>query len=150
MKKVFQTIIDPEKGNCMQAAFASMFDLRLNQVPNFIEMGEEWFTEIQKFVKTCGYEHVTDLYNGDGVLDEFHIKQINNYTGVNGFFIASVGSPKYYSSHGSTHIVVADKNLEIAHDPSPAYQEIKDYPDSDIIGYHGIRQIWIFEKLQLA
>ena len=146
MKKVFQTIIDPRKGNCMQAVFASVFELELDQVPNFIEMGEEWFSEIQEFVKTQGHKHVADLYNGNEVLEEFHIKQICNYTGVNGLFIATVGSPKYYKSHGSTHVVVVNKKLEIIHDPSPLYQEIKDYPESETIGNHGIRQIWIFEK----
>ena len=40
MKKVFQTIVDKRHGNCMQAAVASLFDLELEEVPNFIELKE--------------------------------------------------------------------------------------------------------------
>lgn len=41
MKKVFQTIVDKDHGNCMQAVVASLFELELDDVPNFIEM-ESW------------------------------------------------------------------------------------------------------------
>jgi hypothetical protein len=148
MKKVFQTIIDPNKGNCMQAAFASIFELELDEVPNFIEFGDRWFSVIWEFVKSQGYKHIDDLYNGKDVSEEFHIKQINKYKGVNGFFYCSVGSPKYFKEYGATHAVIVNKDLEIVHDPSPVYQDIKDYPEASTIGYHGIRQIWIFEKIK--
>lgn len=43
MKNVFQTVVGngvktSERGNCMQAAIASLFDLELYEVPNFIEL----------------------------------------------------------------------------------------------------------------
>ena len=38
MTKAYQTIIDKSHGNCMQAAVASLFDKKLEEVPNFIEM----------------------------------------------------------------------------------------------------------------
>ena len=36
MKKNFQTVVNKGNGNCMQAAIASLLDLELEDVPNFI------------------------------------------------------------------------------------------------------------------
>jgi hypothetical protein len=65
MKKVYQTIIDVGKGNCMQAALASLFELGINEVPDFLAANDKWFESICSFVESRGYEHVGDLYNGE-------------------------------------------------------------------------------------
>lgn len=134
-----------EKGNCMQAVFASLFEVSISEVPDFVACGEEWFNAICNFAKSHGYKHVGDLYNGHGVLEEYHIKNIDKYEGVKGFFYASVPSPKYYNE-GIYHAVICDKNLDIVHDPNPENKDIDFYPYANNIGYNGIRQIWIFEK----
>jgi len=36
MKKVFQTRVSKENGNCAQAVIASLFELRLEEVPDFV------------------------------------------------------------------------------------------------------------------
>jgi hypothetical protein len=115
-------------------------------VPDLISAGNEWFDKICEFAESKGYRHVDDLYNGHDVLDEFSVKNISKYEGVNGFFYASVHSPKYYKE-GIFHAVVCNKNLEIVHDPNPENKGIDFYPYANNIGYNGIRQIWIFEKI---
>lgn len=42
MKPVFQTIFDNRTGNCLQACVASIFELGLEDVPNFVGAGEGW------------------------------------------------------------------------------------------------------------
>lgn len=70
MRHVMQTFFagsmdDPSAppGNCMQACFASLLDLELDQVPHFLLAGEErdeagnpaWWLEILKFVQSQGF-----------------------------------------------------------------------------------------------
>jgi hypothetical protein len=98
-----------------------------------------------RLVESRGYEHVGDLYNGETVADKYSVKNITKYKGVDGFFYASVMSPKYYKD-GVGHAVVCDKDLNIVHDPNPNNKGIKTYPNADKIGHNGIRQIWLFEK----
>ena len=57
MKRVFQSRIEKKHGTCMQAAIASLFEMFLDDVPNFIEMGDEWFYNLRKFYKEKGYPH---------------------------------------------------------------------------------------------
>lgn len=42
MKPVYQTIIDKEIGDCQRAAAASLFELKIEQVPHFILFNEKW------------------------------------------------------------------------------------------------------------
>lgn len=150
-----QTISDPEHGNCMQAAFATLFDKKLEEVPNFIEFGEEWWSEIGKFVKSQGYSRDTILYSNGyskhlhpectGVVDEYSISNLPKYEGVNGFFYAVVLSPKYYIGRGTTHAVIVDKNCNIVHDPY--YPKGQIYPLQDIIGDNGVIEVHVFDKI---
>ena len=56
MIKVYQTIMNKEKGNCMQAVVASLFNMGLNDVPKFIEMGDKkWIVELDNFFEAKGY-----------------------------------------------------------------------------------------------
>ena len=41
MKPVDQTIFGFEKGNCMQACIASIFEVSLDEIPNFMRDGEK-------------------------------------------------------------------------------------------------------------
>ena len=49
MRKVYQDDFSPAKGNALQAAFASIFDLSLDQVPNFIESPDGYESAIETF-----------------------------------------------------------------------------------------------------
>ena len=144
MKKVFQKIIDPQHGDCMQAVFASLFELQLEEVPAFIELGDKWWSEILKFIEQQNCSFKGYLYNGYDVIPEGHIRNIKYLTGVDGLFYAVVKSPKFHEQ-GGTHAILVDKDCNIIHDPNPEYQNIK-YPNSDEIGYNGVVEIWIIER----
>lgn len=152
MKKVYQQNVSNVNGDCMRAAIASLFDEEIENVPNFIENGTEWWNIFENYFKSKGYKEVTYLYNPvmwPGVLPEFSLDRINDFKGVNGIFYGSVCSPTYNPNgdlSGITHAVLIDKNFNIVHDPNPNFKDIKiTYPLHD--KYNGIRQIEIFEKI---
>lgn len=108
MTPVFQTNTTKGQGNCMQAAFATLFDLDLDQVPNFIKYSEnQWFKVFRYFVESMGYP-----YNGCRQSD--YLKEGPN---VNGYVKATVPS----RTHGGevTHSVIIDTNGLVVHDPNP-------------------------------
>lgn len=134
MIKVYQTIVDKGHGNCMQAAIASLFELSLDSVPNFIELGDKWYNEMHSFVNKQGYVMDGTLYNYNKyriINKREKFKSVNLKTrfcdlkkmmGVKGYFYASVYSPKYYNPNENpaiTHAVIIDKNLNIVHDVNP-------------------------------
>lgn len=50
MKKVYQRIIDPKKGDCFKCCIASLLELDYDEVPNFVEQ-EDWFGAAIDFCK---------------------------------------------------------------------------------------------------
>lgn len=165
MKKVFQTIHEYGKGNYMQAGIASLFDLELEEVPNFIDI-PDWHRSLIEFVKSRGYTYHKELYNKESArLRGNHFKaykewyedyksepnqleELKNYEGINGLFFASVFSPKYLDltrENPGLHAVIIDKNFNIIHDPEPSYQNIKEYPMKLELGYNGIIDVDIIE-----
>lgn len=115
MIKVYQTIVDPIKGNCMQAAIASLFELSLEEVPNFIELGDEWAFTFKKFYENKGYSY--GILNPSSRVSKELIKKALNFDGgVNGYFYASVPSKLFKDG---SHAVIIDSSLEVVHDPNP-------------------------------
>lgn len=149
MIKVYQTIHGKGNGNCMQAAFASLLELPLDDVPNFKAFGDKWFVELWNFLIKKGYEHHGTLYNKTDGLIRGHVlekyedrfNEIKKLEGVNGLFYAAVYSPKHYNKddeNPTTHAVIIDKDFNIVHDVNSEYKNIKKYPEADKIGYNGI------------
>jgi hypothetical protein len=139
MKKVYQTIIDKDKGNCMQAAIASLLELELNDVPNFIEHTEtrDFSLTMHGFLSDKGYHMCTiSRYRHDKT--EFLKKVARFDNGVNGFFYASVRSQTFTDA---THAVIVDVGLNIVHDPNPNQLALKLIPDDvlDIAVMHDMR-----------
>lgn len=94
-----------QKGNCFQAAVASIMDLPLDEVPNFIEYtDDEWFEKFINFVNSKGYEY-NWYYSGDG---EEHP----------GYAIGSGISPRTRKDKRITHAVVC-LNGEMVFDVHP-------------------------------
>lgn len=114
MKKIYQTVIDRNHGNCMQAVVASLFELELDEVPNFIEFGSSWHGELSHFFSKRGYD-ICSIYKGRH--DTNMLKKIALFDkGINGFFYGTVKSKLFEDLY---HAVVIDINLNIAHDPNP-------------------------------
>lgn len=116
MKKVYQTIVDKYKGNCMQAAVASLMDLDLDRVPDFLSFGEDWNKVWDDFWKGMGYtDHLTTIHK-EGHDTEL-LKRVAKFDrGVDGYFYAVVPSQTYEDVQ---HAVVVDSDLNIVHDPNP-------------------------------
>lgn len=118
MKKVYQKVISKDTGDCMQAVIASLFEVKLEEVPEFIKLGEKWFFVMKKFFKDNGYPHLMYVNKSDGGLDTEFLKRVAKFDGgINGFFYASVPSQNF--ADGCGHAVVVDSDLNIVHDPSP-------------------------------
>lgn len=163
MIKTYQTIIDKGHGNCMQAAIASLFNITLEAVPNFIEYKDGWFSPLWEFLQSQNYSYQGMLHNKNYSkllhptddcfkVINYHKKStltltnLKNETGVNGLFFASVLSPKYCNLNDgfhSTHAVIIDKKCNIVHDPNPEYNSILKYPLADLIKYNGIIDVFI-------
>lgn len=150
----------------MQAVFASLFNDELENVPNFIET-ESWFDSMNDYAKSKGYEYKGMLHNkkyvtlinpiGSGIFkkDKWYSPGIvtkNNLkknSGVDGFFYAGVCSPGFFSWAGlEGHAVIIDSDFNIVHDPNLNYKDIYKYPLANIIGYNGITDVYLFNKIK--
>lgn len=126
MKKVYQTLVDNKRGNCMQAAVASLLELELEQVPNFIEAGEEWGKIWFGFWKDQGLEDYPVEISKD-VHDTTLLKRVAEFDGgFNGYFYATVPSQTF---EDTTHAVIVDKNLKVVHDPNPNQKALELNPE---------------------
>lgn len=161
MTPIYQTEINDKTGNCMQAAIASLLDLPLEKVPHF-KKANDWFQAMYDFLRENGYDFKGTLYNYEytplrGMVNEFfetppknRFAELQNMKGVKGYFFASVCSPKYFDlekQHYSTHAVLINRDLNIVHDPNPHYATIKEYPYAKELGFNGIIDIMMIEKI---
>jgi len=108
MIKVYQTRISHTDGNCAQATIASLLNLKLKDVPDFVRNHhtKPMNTEIIKFLRSKGFNTQYSIPPQ---------KLIRN-RGINGYFYAIVRSQTF---NNTQHAVVIDKNLNIVHDPNP-------------------------------
>jgi hypothetical protein len=167
MKKVFQTIIDKDHGNCMQAIIASLLSDELNNVPNFVESKTGWYDLLKEYLNSKGYKLGKTYYNENFerltfpkqdcfenisfcVEQKLSREHIKNHDGINGFFYASVLSPNNFKLGEfpiQKHAVICDKKFNIIHDPNKQYINLINYPLAKLIGFNGITQILTFEKI---
>lgn len=156
MTPVYQTIISKTEGNCMQAAIASLLDMKLNEVPDFKESGVKWFEDLWKFIWDIGYEYHGSIRNpknfgnwGEDRMDK--IKELS--PGVDGYYFAIVYSPSFadftkFDSNESvtTHAVIIDSDCNILHDPNPSNKGRVVYPGHLKLGYNGVLEVFMIEK----
>lgn len=167
MIKVYQKIVDPKNGDCMQAAVASLFEMKLKDVPEFIKMPKgTWFQSMIEFFKTQGYEYKGELHNKNYnrlntptyecfKKEKWHRpsimtkKALHKLDGIDGYFFACVLSPKFFTwANGGKgwHAVIIDRDYNIIHDPNRGYKDILKYPLTSILGYNGVFNVWKIEK----
>lgn len=130
MKKVYQSIVCKERGDCCRAVMASLFDKELHEVPEF-KPDHNQGLEISNFLEEHGYEY--GYYNkrdGQTTQDGAPLPtllEVAKYDGgINGYFYASVKSQTF---DGVTHAVVVDIDLNIVHDPNPNQLAMQLGPD---------------------
>ena len=112
-----------ERGDCLQAATASILEIALDEVPNFHLYGADWFKEYGKFLLSHGWrvEHQP--------LPLTKAKPA-------GYWIALLPSPSgVVDKHGkpALHCVVC-KGDEVLHDPSPKDNRYRALPNIPMPG----------------
>ena len=152
MKKVYQTIIDDNKGNCMQAAVASLLDKKLEEVPNFVEMRSPNH-ELMKYMKKLGYGYTFfDVHyhtKDSGLLPAMHslefIKKLLKVDGgIGGYFFAVV--PSRVFPFPICHAVIVDSDLNVVHDVNPKGLCL-DMTAKDIIYVMTNSEKWYIEEI---
>lgn len=85
-----------------------------------------------------------EVYRGTDIC----LYNLHKYKGIDGLFVASGASPKYWEKDKTTHSVIIDSTCTVVHDPEKDYSQLKKYPMTDEIGFNGIRQVVIIEAMQ--
>lgn len=102
MKPVKQTDTSRETGNCLQAAFASVLELELDEVPDFANMDEDtWWFDLQRW------------FEERNIVVHYTFKEVP----VGCWHVGSVVSPRFGGD--VTHAVVIDPYGDIVFDPHP-------------------------------
>lgn len=85
-------------------------------------------------------------------------KFVNNnkkYQGLEGKYLAAVfdpircvwdAYPKASEVFSQIHFVVVDSHFTIIYDPREEYQNLRHYPFSNLIGYNGLKYIYLINK----
>jgi hypothetical protein len=168
MEKVYQTISNNINGNCLAAVWASLLNLGLKEVPNFVEH-EDYFGELCAFLKAFGLEYDSYIINENR--KDLPEEQRNQYcffsqgltycSSIEGLFEATVYSPGLWDEKRyredpeykpDCHAVIVDKNFNIIHDPNRNYEDyqkaLKPYPLADQLGYNGVIGVTLFRKIK--
>lgn len=118
MRKVYQDDFSPAKGNALQAAVASIFDLDLDEVPNFIESPYGYDAAIQAF-----YDDITakrgSLIMKINLLDVFERTGPVLYAFRGWICILRGKSPRGDFGHVVVARYTINGNFEMIHDPHP-------------------------------
>ena len=114
MKSVHQTITRPPRGNCFAACVASILELSLDEVPNFIEQ-DDWYGAAQQWLEPFNLHLVSWSSPGVGDAKGYMIIQVDSF-------------------HGDWGHVVVGLDGRIIFDPNPESAG-KRHEDYQIKGY---------------
>ena len=60
--KVYQRKIEQSCGDCMKCCFCTLFGRKYEDIPNFIELGSEWYNSFRTALQKEGYKFGHSLY----------------------------------------------------------------------------------------
>ena len=135
MIPVYQTIVDEKRGDCMRATIASLFDLRLEQVPDFTLFDDVLYWRVfHYFVFALGYDNECNGYP-----DQEGSIPLCECPTVDGAIYASVQSRTFKSCW---HAVLIDSNGVVLHDPNPnkAFLGVNVVETKELCCWHQIRK----------
>lgn len=116
MKPVTQTIVDDGRGNCYAACIASLLDLPIDAVPNFVE-AEDMHQAAWKWLAERGLRPVRMCFPSLEALQSTYFDHPGLYCVLSG------ESPRRKADGGKKwHAVVgfaAGYGVEVVHDPHP-------------------------------
>ena len=133
MTPVDQTIICSERGDCMRATVASLFDLELEQVPHFRLFDDKtWFDIYYYFLYGLGYEYA-------GYNRVHKERKLEKKYSINGYFDACVPSKTF---EGASHAVIIDLKGVVVHDPNPnkAWQGVNVLKSGELKGWYAFKK----------
>jgi len=114
MKPVDQSIVCAKNGDCTRACIASILELELDAVPNFIRFGGLYMRVMWAFLSSLGYKYYGTGYPiGEKYPKGHKLEESDN---IGGFVMASVPSSLFPNCG---HSVVMDLKGVIVHDPNP-------------------------------
>lgn len=132
MTPIDQTIVCVGTGDCQRAVVASLFDLDIDQVPNFRKFPERgWFDVYWYFLYAMGYEYAGCLTpNKD---------RLELADSIDGYFEACVASKTF---ENATHAIIIDQNGVVIHDPNPnkLWQGINVLESGELKYWYAIRK----------
>ncbi len=116
MRRVEQTIFGDGKGNCFAACIASILDLSIEEVPNFVDLGpiKSWFLAVNDWLvetRRHFYLHLETKAAGNGIGWGYHV--------MNGM-----------GPRGVMHSVVGFGDVGMVWDPHPSHAGLMGDPDS--------------------
>jgi len=114
LKPVNQEFVDAEFGDCTRACLASILELELDAVPNFIRFKGNWMRVFWAYIESLGYKFYGTGWPKNEDRPNGHV--LREMPNVNGFVIASVPSKSF---EGGGHSVVMDVEGMVVHDPNP-------------------------------
>lgn len=121
MKPVHQTIFEPPRGNCLQACIASLFEIDLGDVPNFMYYEDSWNDIYTMFLKD-EFNIRPVMYDAnwyqEGLDNKEHADWFKEY-GIQGYHLIIGTSPRTKTSEKGYHHCVIGYDLEIVFDPFP-------------------------------
>lgn len=123
MKPVTQTIFyDPDReaprGNCWQAALASVLELPIDEVPHFVDLDERGGAEVDWWNDSIQWLHERG----------YSIHLFDKYPDTDDYVLVSGKSPR-----GDFYHVVIYKDGKMVHDPHPSGAGIETEEDFEII-----------------
>jgi len=141
MIPVNQTIVSVVDGDCARASLASILELPIDAVPNFIRFGQGWFRIFSHFLMSLDYE-----FYGTGFVkskDRPKGDILSKSPNVNGYVIASVPSKTFPDSG---HSVVINLKGLVVHDPNPN----KAWENINVLKTKNIQNWMMIGKIQRA
>lgn len=138
-----KTTID--KGKIYQTAFASLFEIEIDDVPEFDKYNKALMWEkFMFYVNYLGYKFQGCLYNANWVGGNSDlITSLKFQRGIKGYFLALVTSPE---DKEKNHIVIINKMFDIVNVVYDKYIGIIGFPKHKEMGYNGIKQILLVNE----
>lgn len=144
MTPVHQTIVSSTKGNCLQAAFASLFDCTLEDVPHFILIDDMLEREhaMQRFVGEVTNQEWTYRFKAGG--GAFYSEDDNVKQAVSEafYFDHTIGVVPSLNRNDCLHAIIIDRTGLVVHDPTTK----NSYLGRNVVEEKIIESFYIFRK----
>jgi hypothetical protein len=114
MKPVNQTIVSKKDGDCTRACLATILELEIDAVPNFMRFKGLWFRVMWAFLKALGYDYFGTGWPISNDRPKGHI--LHQSPNIHGLVMATVPS-RTFKDIG--HSVVINLKGMVVHDPNP-------------------------------